>query len=396
MTCYQTRPLGDLCDVLDSKRKPVTKKDRVSGQYPYYGATGILDYVDDYIFDEPLILVGEDGAKWGAGENTAFCVIGRCWVNNHAHVLRPRRNIAADKWIIYYLNANDLSPFITGLTVPKLNQAKLREIPIPVPPIPEQKRIIAILDEAFDGIDAAAANAEKNLTSARELFDKYLQSVFHKRGKGWTEMSLGEVAQIKGGKRVPKGYKLLTETTPFPYLRVTDFTETGTVDTSNLRYIDEKIKKHIKNYIISSNDIYVSIAGTIGRTGIVPETLDGAQLTENACRLVFRPGFSNKFVYYFTLTSDFINQTTENTRTSAQPKLALSRLSTIRLSFPDLATQERLADSFALFRVETQRLETIYRLKLAHLTELKQAILQKAFIGALTASDVEAVQEAAE
>ena len=136
---FQTRPLGELCDVLDSKRKPITKKDRVPGEFPYYGATGILNHVEDFIFDEKLVLIGEDGAKWGAGENTSFTAEGKYWVNNHAHVIRPHRNIVLDEWIIYHLNHNDLSPFITGLTVPKLNQGKLREIPIPLPPPPQTK-----------------------------------------------------------------------------------------------------------------------------------------------------------------------------------------------------------------------------------------------------------------
>ena len=125
--------LGDVCEVLDRIRKPITKRDRVPGPYPYYGATGVLDYVEGYLFDEPLVLVGEDGAKWEAGENTAFAVDGKCWVNNHAHVLRPDRGMLLDSWLIYYLNQSDLTPFITGLTVPKLNQGKLREIPIPLP-----------------------------------------------------------------------------------------------------------------------------------------------------------------------------------------------------------------------------------------------------------------------
>jgi type I restriction enzyme, S subunit len=117
---WQKKPLGELCEMLDHKRKPVTKRDRVAGQYPYYGATGIQDYVADYLFDEPLVLVGEDGAKWGSGENTAFAVGGKCWVNNHAHVLRPRRDTILDNWLIYYLNHPDLSESVSGLTVPKL------------------------------------------------------------------------------------------------------------------------------------------------------------------------------------------------------------------------------------------------------------------------------------
>jgi len=106
--------ISDLCEILDSRRKPITKKDRVEGPYPYYGATGVLSYVDDFLFDEELVLVGEDGAKWGAGDNSAFKIDGKTWVNNHAHVLKPFRQKILDQWLIYYLNGQDLSDFITG------------------------------------------------------------------------------------------------------------------------------------------------------------------------------------------------------------------------------------------------------------------------------------------
>lgn len=166
---WQVKQLGDLCEILDHKRKPITKSDRVAGPYPYYGATCIQDYVANYLFDEPLVLVGEDGAKWGSGDATAFPVDGKVWVNNHAHVLRPRRSILLDNWLIHYLNHSDLSEYVSGVTVPKLNQGNLRQIPIPLPPLPEQQRIVGILDEAVAAIATAKANTEKNLTNARGL-----------------------------------------------------------------------------------------------------------------------------------------------------------------------------------------------------------------------------------
>ena len=113
---WQTKMLGNLCDILDNRRKPITKCDRKAGPYPYFGATGILDYVDGYLFDEPLILVGEDGAKWAAGDKTAFAVEGKCWVNNHAHVLRPHRAVLLDNWLVHFLVHSDLSEFVSGLT----------------------------------------------------------------------------------------------------------------------------------------------------------------------------------------------------------------------------------------------------------------------------------------
>ena len=127
--------LENLVEILDSKRKPITKSDREAGKYPYYGATGILDYVADYIFDERLVLVGEDGAKWESGDQTAFIAEGKYWVNNHAHVLRPITKKLVDVFLVSYLNQIDLSQFITGVTVPKLNQEKMRSIEIPLPPL---------------------------------------------------------------------------------------------------------------------------------------------------------------------------------------------------------------------------------------------------------------------
>ena len=161
--------LGEVVDVLDYMRKPITKHDREPGPYPYYGATGILDYVADYLFDEPLVLVGEDGAKWGSGESTAYSIMGRTWVNNHAHVLRPDRGSVLDRFLVTMLVQSDLSPFITGVTVPKLNQARLRAIPLPLPPMDVQQAIVAELEA-----EQALVEANRQLI---ERFEKKIESI---------------------------------------------------------------------------------------------------------------------------------------------------------------------------------------------------------------------------
>lgn len=155
--------LGNMVEVLDSLRKPVKKDDRKSGSFPYYGASGIVDYVSDFIFDEELVLVGEDGAKWGTGDLTAFSISGKTWVNNHAHVLRPNRSMLLDRYLVHALVARDLQPFITGTTVPKLNQAKLVSIEVPIPPRAEQHRIVAKVDELMalcDRLEAEQSDSE--------------------------------------------------------------------------------------------------------------------------------------------------------------------------------------------------------------------------------------------
>ena len=144
--CWEWVRLGEVCEILDSKRRPITKSERTSGPYPYYGASCVQDYVADYIFDEPLVLLGEDGAKWGRGDNSAFRISGKVWVNNHAHVLRPLPEID-HAYLVHTLCILDLRIFVTGTTVPKLNQARMCQILLPLPPRAEQKRIVAKLEE---------------------------------------------------------------------------------------------------------------------------------------------------------------------------------------------------------------------------------------------------------
>ncbi|MGE4545688.1 MAG: restriction endonuclease subunit S [Pedobacter sp.] len=171
--------LGQIVEVLDSLRKPVTKHARKPGPYPYYGASGIVDYVSEFIFDEPLVLVGEDGAKWDQGENTAFLISGKTWVNNHAHVLRPIRAVVDDQFLVYVLVGSDLQQYITGITVPKLNQAKLVSIAIPLPPIEEQKRIVAKVDQLMALCSDLEARQQKQQQGRMRLNNAALDSLLN-------------------------------------------------------------------------------------------------------------------------------------------------------------------------------------------------------------------------
>ena len=169
--------LGNLVEVLDSQRKPITKTDRNAGPYPYYGASGVVDYVAEYIFDEPLVLVGEDGAKWGRGDSTAFAICGKTWVNNHAHVLRPNRSCVLDSYLVYFLTVTDLNEYITGMTVPKLNQARLVSIPVALPPLAEQHRIVAKVDELMALCDQLEQQTEASLGAHQMLVETLLSAL---------------------------------------------------------------------------------------------------------------------------------------------------------------------------------------------------------------------------
>ncbi|HBQ5254829.1 TPA: restriction endonuclease subunit S [Klebsiella pneumoniae] len=145
------KTLGELAENLDSKRKPITSSLREAGKIPYYGASGIVDYVKDYIFDGDFLLVSEDGANLLA-RNTpiAFSISGKTWVNNHAHVLKFD-TYAERRYVEYYLNSIDLTTYISGAAQPKLNKKNLESIRIPNPSPEEKERIVSILDK-FDAL----------------------------------------------------------------------------------------------------------------------------------------------------------------------------------------------------------------------------------------------------
>lgn len=142
--------VDDVCENLDSKRVPISREDRSAGEIPYYGATGIVDYVNDFIFDEELVLVGEDGADWSGFANTSFLINGKSWVNNHAHVLRCKKINSI--FLVNFLNYKDLRDCVNGSTRGKLNKSDLMDIKINLPPQNEQNKIAEILSSVDDKI----------------------------------------------------------------------------------------------------------------------------------------------------------------------------------------------------------------------------------------------------
>ena len=173
---FEWKTLDQISENLDSKRKPITSGLRTSGKIPYYGASGIVDYVKDYIFDGDFLLISEDGANLLA-RNTpiAFSASGKIWVNNHAHILKFE-TYEERRFIEFYLNKIDLTPYISGAAQPKLNKKNLNSIKFPVPSIPEQQRIVSILDKfetltnsITEGLPLAIEQSQKRYEYYREL-----------------------------------------------------------------------------------------------------------------------------------------------------------------------------------------------------------------------------------
>ncbi|MCP5133944.1 MAG: restriction endonuclease subunit S [Gammaproteobacteria bacterium] len=164
---WSVQKLGEVCEFLDGKRIPIKKADRAKrqGEFPYYGASGIIDWIDDFIFDDELILIGEDGANIvDRSTPLAFKVSGKIWVNNHAHVLKPLDFMDID-FLVEYLESISYTPYTSGTAQPKINKSACESIPIPVPPLDEQKKISSI----FVSYDAQLRNAEKVISDTKDL-----------------------------------------------------------------------------------------------------------------------------------------------------------------------------------------------------------------------------------
>ncbi|NEU80681.1 restriction endonuclease subunit S [Nostoc sp. UIC 10630] len=387
---WEIKYLDKLSENLDSKRVPITKSLRKSGNIPYYGASGIVDYVAGYIFDEDLLLVSEDGANLLARTYPiAFSITGKTWVNNHAHILRFKEK-TTQRFIEYYLNSISLEPYISGMAQPKLNQKSLNSIAIPFPPLPEQKRIVAILDEAFEGIDRAIANTEKNLANARELFESYLNAIFTQKGDGWEEKKLGDISTISYGytekaSQEPIGPK---------FLRITDIQD-NQVNWETVPFCAISEKDYVKHKLSTGDIVFARTGATTGKSFLVINPPD-AVCASYLIRLCLKSkDLMPEFLILYFQTKQYRELISLGISGSAQGGFNASKLADLVIPVAIDIEQVHIVDRAKELLEQTQRLEAIYRQKIAALNELKQSILQKAFTGELTADTANQTTKAA-
>ncbi|HZW18212.1 MAG TPA: restriction endonuclease subunit S [Luteimonas sp.] len=166
--------LGEAVINLDSKRRPVTRSDRETGEYPYYGANGVQDYVDEYIFDGTFLLIGEDGSVvQDDGAPVLNWATGRIWVNNHAHVLTQRTDDVCLRFLFHYLQTVDISAYVTGGTQKKLNQGNMNRIEIPVPSLETQNQIIVHLDKFDALVNDLSSGLPAEIKARRQQYEHY-------------------------------------------------------------------------------------------------------------------------------------------------------------------------------------------------------------------------------
>lgn len=365
------KKLGEVCEILDSRRKPITKSKRESGSIPYYGATGLLDYVKDYIFDEKLVLLGEDGAKWGAGENSSYIIEGKTWVNNHAHTLRPKRDVLIDEFLVYYLNYSNLLPYITGVTVPKLNQEKMRSIEIPIGSLNKQRSIISRLDAAFADIDALKANADKQLSEARQLFQAELTECM-KLKEGWKEKKIKEVGEVIGGT---------TPSTNNPEFWGGDICWISPAELHGEHYLYDSVKKITQKAVIAKSLKELPI-GTVILSSRAPIGKLAINKVPMYCNQGFKciacgPELYNEFLYWWLYgNTDYLNSIGTG---ATFPEISKAVVENIVIPVAPLDTQHQIVDRLDSLSSRIKQLEEVQRKTMAECNALKQALLREIF-----------------
>jgi type I restriction enzyme S subunit len=366
MGVWETETLANLCNMYQPKT--ISKKDMTDdGDYPVYGANGIIGRYNSYNHDSPQLLVTCRGATCGSVNITS----GKVWINGNAMVIAPKDERLVLSYLEYFFRgAIDLSKVISGAAQPQITRQGLSPVTVDYPPIPEQQRIVAILDQAFADIEKARANAEKNLKNARELFDSYLNQVLsgESNGMGWGAKKLSEVCtHIFAGGDVPKDRLSRYKTSDY---QVPIFSN-GEKNKGLYGFTDVPR--------VHDASITVSARGTIGYSEIRYEpflpVVRLIVLTPNPEMVTL--GFLN----YAIKGIGFVNSG------SSIPQLTVPMIKEYKCILPSIPEQQLIVASLDKLSEKVQQLEKGYQEKLNSLDELKKSLLQKAFSGELTKTE---------
>ena len=322
---YDMVPFREVCTLEYGASLP--KRDRAAGPFPVMGSNGIGDYHSEYLIEGPAIVVGRKGS---AGE--VSYVESNCFpidTTYYVSIVNPDRTDL--RYLYHLLKTLDLPGLREGAGVPGLNRNDVyQKYKLPLPPLEVQREIVAEIEgyqRVLDGARAVVDNWRPRIAVDPE----------------WPVIEIGNCCAVKGGKRLPKSEQLSEIPTDHPYIRVSDFIDQS-VDPANLKFVPDNVYQKIAKYTIASSDVYISIAGTIGLMGTVPDSLDGANLTENAAKLVFDPSVLDKRYLASIGSGELVQaQILAATYAAGVPKLALERIKTIKLPMPSLSIQRAIA-----------------------------------------------------
>jgi type I restriction enzyme S subunit len=363
--------LDEVVEFLDSQRKPITEKDRISGTYPYYGANGQQDLINDYIFDEPLVLLAEDGGHFGEPNRTiAYQINGKCWVNNHAHVLRPKNNINI-RYLCRVLEHYDVSKYITGSTRAKLTKTSASQIKIPLPPIASQRRIANILDKADEIIRKRKEAIALTEQLQKSIFlDMFGDPVINP--KGWEVEELNNVISIISGQVDPKVEPFID----MPHIGGENL-QSNTNNIQNIK-TPRELKLKSGKYLFQSGDVLYSKIRPYLNQVVIPD-FSGVCSADIYPLRVIETKIKNDFLIYLLRSKFFLDYAEKHSTRTNIPKINRPTLLSFRFPCPPINIQKDFSDKYN----KITQIQKNFNHYLTESENLFNSLLQKAFKGEL-------------
>lgn len=334
------KKLGEVCEILDSKRKPVSKGDRSQGEYPYYGANGIQDYVDDYIFDGTFLLLGEDGSVINKDKSPVLhWATGKIWVNNHAHVLSQNESSLL-RYLYYILQCTDVSDIVRGVP-PKINQANIRNLVVPIPSLSEQQRIVEQLDTFTSSIE----NLKEQIAQRRKQYEYYRDQLLDLEGnEGVKLFALKEVCDVINGRAYSQP-ELLSEG-KYRVLRVGNFFSNDSWYYSDLELEDK--------YYCNKGDLLYAWSASFG-----PHIWEEEKVIYHyhIWKMNCKEGLQTKYMYYWLQSEDMKKQAFSNLHGATMAHLTKVLMESLKVPVPPLSEQQRIVSILDTFESSINNLE---------------------------------------
>ncbi|PKP60245.1 MAG: hypothetical protein CVT89_00220 [Candidatus Altiarchaeales archaeon HGW-Altiarchaeales-2] len=382
---WEVANLEKVVEIYDSKRVPLSEMERNNrkGIYPYCGANGIIDYIDDYIFDGEFVLLAEDGGDYNKFGNSAYIMNGKFWVNNHAHILKSLMDKTINQFLFYCLNFVDLNSYIFGSTRKKLNQEQMRKIKLALPPFPEQKAIAEILLTADESIQKSNEIIAKTKLLKKGLMQELLtKGIGHNKFK---DTEIGRFPEDWGVKTTTDLFCIETGTTPSTKQK--DYWIDGVInwitpaDMSKLdndiglknskRKITEKALKETNLTLMPENSIIISTRAPVGYVGLVKEETTFNQ----GCKGLIPKNFDeicSEFYCYYLLSKKQLLQNLSSGSTFKE--LSKNILEKLQIPFFSLPEQQKIAEILSTvdkkLELERKRKEKIERIKKGLMNDL--------------------------
>lgn len=346
--------IDEITDNLDNLRKPLNsiERSKISKNklYPYYGANNLMDYVDEYIFDEEILCVAEDGGSWGYREKCSYIVNEKCWVNNHAHVLRAKDNLNI-AYLSYYLNYSDLSSSITGTTRGKLTKSALNSIEILLPELEVQNKIVEILDKAQKLID----RRKEQIESLDELVKSKFIDMFgdpYLNNKGFIVETINDVCSsiVRGpfGSALKKEFFVKPGNDTYKVYEQKHAIQKK-ADIGQY-YVSKDKYEELKRFECGAGDILMSCSGTMGELYQLPEECEKGIINQALCKFTL----NNKILPIMFLM--YMKQTIGNLETKGSGIKNIASVAYVK-SMPVIIPPMELQNQFADFVNQVDKLK---------------------------------------